>query len=71
MRFALVLVLALAGCATLDTTKMSARCRDLYNACLTGCPRPPHNFVDPDNAQPDLVTPSCVDQCNKDAKSCR
>ena len=30
----------LGGCATLNTSNMSPACRDQYNACLDGCPKP-------------------------------
>lgn len=36
-----LLLLALSGCAPLNTLGMSEHCRRLYDACLNGCPRPP------------------------------
>ncbi len=64
--------LGVAGCATLDTSKMSERCRDIYNACLDGCPKPMRSAT-PEQSRFDLdmVTPDCVDRCNKDVKLCR
>jgi hypothetical protein len=58
---------ALASCATLNTMGMSPFCRDSYNLCLDGCPKPPEI----DRHDIDTITPSCVDQCNKNAETCK
>jgi hypothetical protein len=42
MRALLVLAagqMVCASCATLDTAGMSEHCRNLYDICLSGCPR--------------------------------
>ena len=60
-------LIALASCAVLNTATMSPFCRDSYNLCLDGCPKPPeipHNDWD-------TSTPSCVDACNKNAATCK
>ena len=58
---------ALAGCAVLNTAGMSPSCRDSYNLCLDGCPKPPsiptHDI--------DVETPACVEQCNQNARTCQ
>lgn len=57
---------------------MSERCRGLYDACLSGCPKPAGGL---DPTQPDaqrfaggsswqLVYAECTDRCNKEAKRC-
>lgn len=67
-----VLLLALAGCATLDTLGMSPRCRDEYNACLNGCPdasTPQPGSLGNRQLRPDVA--SCTFRCNERAQSCR
>lgn len=80
MRRAVILVLVLCSCATLNTAGMSEQCRDLYNACLNRCPQPPR--VEGSNLESlskapvggpalDIGTASCTRQCNDDQKSCQ
>lgn len=62
-------LLALASCATLNTVGMTPRCRDEYNACLNGCPKPRQN-PNPNQISPDFDTPSCTQECNSASKRC-
>jgi hypothetical protein len=62
---ALALALGLAACATLSTAGMTPACRQMYNACLNGCPQPNPNMP------ADAAMPACVDECNRQAKACQ
>lgn len=69
-----VAVALLSGCATIDTSNLSPSCRGQYDACLSSCQSPyqPPQRMTPDSnlSQVDTQTPSCVDSCNRKAKSC-
>jgi hypothetical protein len=60
----------LSGCAVLNTASMSPACRDQYNACLDGCPQPRASPPGYTNQDIDMVTPSCVESCNRNAHGC-
>ena len=67
-----LLLLALGGCATLDTLGMSSRCRDSYNACLNTCPdasTPQPGSLDNQQIRPEVA--ACTFECNERAKACR
>ncbi len=57
-----------AGCATLNTMGMSPQCRDLYDSCLNGCPKPNNRMGD--HVDLDINTASCTNACNEQAKQC-
>ncbi|RKH42451.1 hypothetical protein [Corallococcus llansteffanensis] len=72
-------LLAFSGCATLDTSNLSSACRQQYNACLDSCQPPsrlpsrqPTDSVQgqSESLTPDTQTPGCVDDCNRQAKTC-
>ena len=74
-----VVLLAFTGCATLDTSNLSSACRNQYNACLDSCqpPSQPPSRQPTDSKQGqaqhrtlDTDTASCVDECNRQAKTC-
>ncbi len=80
MRRAVLLTVVFCGCATLNTAGMSEPCRDVYNACLNRCPRPPRvegSNLDGLSKSPvggpnlDIGTASCTQKCNDDQKSCK
>jgi hypothetical protein len=69
----------LSSCATLNTASMSEPCRNQYNACLDNCqpPGPASNRIPegpppngPNVGELDFDTPSCVLDCNEQAKRC-
>ncbi len=71
----MIWLFTLCACATLDTSRMSPQCRDLYNACLNSCPQQRNRVAGTDLASlsrgpiggPDLDpgTASCTNQCNQ------
>lgn len=68
----LLFLLALGSCATLNTWGMSERCKDLYNACLNGCPNPGARGNPPATGNDwQINVAECTDRCNKQAKSCK
>jgi hypothetical protein len=69
---ALGALLATTGCATLNTAGMSEPCKRLYNACLNGCPNAAAPSPAALNSMPVRTdVAQCVDECNKQAKSCQ
>ncbi len=71
------------ACATLNTSGMSAQCRDLYNACLNSCPQQSRRVagtgLDSLSKSPSAIdsggsldtgTAACTHQCNATAKAC-
>ncbi len=76
-------VLLICACATLNTSGMSAQCRDLYNACLNSCPQQSRRVAGTDldslskspsaidsGGSLDTETAACTHQCNDSAKAC-
>ena len=76
VRVVVGLVLALSGCATLNTAGMSEHCKALYNACLNTCPgaqregrQEPNIRRLPNSAEVD--TAQCVNRCNEQGRACK
>ncbi len=74
-------LLALCGCATLNTSGMSETCKGLYNACLNSCPQQINRVAGTDlnslsrapvgGPHLDPGTASCTNGCNEDQKTCK
>jgi hypothetical protein len=67
------LLLALAGCATLNTAGMSEACKRLYDACLNTCPTAlsPMNPTSTPNTNLQIDVAACTNDCNDRARRCQ
>lgn len=70
-----ILLLALAGCASLNTMGMSESCKRLYDACLNTCPgatkaaQTSSGFRSDPSWQVDVA--SCTSDCNERGRNCK
>lgn len=69
-----LVLLALSGCATLNTAGMSEHCRRLYDACLNTCPSSlpaPPVGTNLTTVSPQFDVASCTNDCNERARACK
>ena len=71
-----LLLLALARCATINTTGMSESCKRLYDACLNTCPgatpaAQTHPAFRSDKPSSQIDVAACTSDCNERGRNCK